>query len=182
MTPWKTLSRRTIVQCPPFLTVELHEVEVTGGRVIPDWTWVITPDYINVLAETVDGRFICFRQTKYAVEGTSLALVGGFIEPGEAPEAAARRELQEETGYTSAEWTHVGTYAVDANRGLGRAHFFVARRSRPTLAKTADDLELQELLLLTRAEIDQALFDGEFKALPWAAAVALGLRHLDRAR
>jgi hypothetical protein len=44
----------------------------------------------------------------------------------------------------------------------------------------ADDLEEQELLLLSRVEIEVALAEGEFKLLPWAAIVALTLLHLDR--
>ena len=179
MKPWKTLSRRTIFQHERFLSVELHEVELPDGRVIDVWPWIVTPDYVNVLAETQDGRFLCFRQTKYAVEGVSLAPVGGFIEPGEAPEAAARRELLEETGYESPDWIRVGSYAVDANRGAGKAHLYVARRAARVASPTADDLEEQELLLLNRTDLERALADGEFKVLAWAAAVALGLRRLD---
>jgi ADP-ribose pyrophosphatase len=179
MKPWKTLSRRTVFQHERFLSVELHEVGLPDGRVIHVWPWIVTPDYVNVLAETHDGRFLCFRQTKYAVEGVSLAPVGGYIEPGEAPEAAARRELLEETGYASPDWIHVGTYAVDANRGVGKAYLFIARRATRVTSPSADDLEEQELLLLSRADLEHALGEGEFKVLAWAAAVALGLRRLE---
>jgi ADP-ribose pyrophosphatase len=180
MKPWKTLSRSEILNRKPFLAVELHQVGLPDGRVIPDWTWIVAPDYANVLAETADGRFLCFRQVKYAVEGVSLAPIGGLLEPGETPEAGARRELLEETGYEAAEWIHVGTYAVDANRGAGKANFFVARQARKVSAPTGGDLEEQELLHLTRAELEQDLAAGEFKVLPWAAMIALGLRVLDR--
>ena len=179
MKPWKTLARQIILRREPFLTVELHEVETSKGQIIPDWTWLVTPDYANVLAQTTDGLFLCFRQTKYAVDGTSLAPVGGFIEPGEAPDVAAKRELREETGYEAQEWISVGSYAVDANRGAGRAHFFVARQARLVGAPVSSDLEEQQLLLLDRNQLERALRDGEFKVLPWAAMIALGLRFLD---
>lgn len=176
--PWKTQSRRTVLDFGRFLTVEVHSVELPCGRIIDDWSWVITPDYANVVAETEDGRFLCFRQTKYAVGGTSLATVGGFIEPGEAPEAAGRRELLEETGCTAREWTGLGQFAVDANRGAGRAHFFLARGARRVAKPTGGDLEEQHLLQLTRTELETALAAGEFKVLPWATAVSLALLHL----
>jgi ADP-ribose pyrophosphatase len=175
MQPWKTLARHTVLNYGKFLTVENHTVELPDGRVISDWPWVITPDYVNVLAITEDGRFLCFRQTKYAVQGTSLAPVGGYLEPGEDPPAGARRELLEETGYEAAEWISLGHYRVDGNRGAGVAHLFLARGARRIAEIRADDLEEQQLLLLSRPEVEAALAAGEFKVLAWAAVVALGL-------
>ncbi len=182
MKAWRTLSRETILDLGRFLVVEKHKVELPDGRIIDDWPWLITPDYANVLAETVDGKFLCFRQTKYAVEGECLAPVGGFIERGEAPEAAAKRELLEETGYESPDWTALGDFAVDANRGAGRAYLFLARRAVKRAEPTADDLEQQELLALTRGELEEALKEGKFKVLAWATVVALGLGRVGVAR
>jgi ADP-ribose pyrophosphatase len=178
MQPWKTLARHTILKHGKFLTVENHTVELPDGRVISDWPWVVTPDYVNVLAVTEDGRFLCFRQTKYAVEGTSLAPVGGYLEAGEDPPAGARRELLEETGYEAAEWISLGHYRVDGNRGAGVAHLFLARGARRVAEVRADDLEEQQLLHLSRPEVEAALAAGDFKVLAWAAVVALGLRHM----
>ncbi|NLG48750.1 MAG: NUDIX hydrolase [Chloroflexi bacterium] len=175
MQPWKTRDRRTVWERPPWLTVEQHTIELPDGRVIPDWAWVITPDYVNIVAVTTDQRWLCFRQTKYAVQGSTLALVGGYMEPGEQPLPAAQRELREETGYEADTWTALGHYAVDGNRGAGTAHLYMAQGARRVAAIASDDLEEQEQLLLTRAEVEQALLRGEFKVLPWAAAVALAL-------
>jgi len=178
--PWKTLDRRTILDCGKFLKVEMHTVELPDGRVIDDWTWVISLDFVNVVAETVDGEYLCFRQTKYAIQGTSLAVVGGYIEPGEAPLSAAKRELLEETGYEASVWTELGAYPIEANRGVQTGHFFLARGARRVTAPIADDLEEQEILHLTRAEMARGLAAGEFKALAWAASVALSLQALAR--
>ena len=70
------------------------------------------------IPETDDGRFLCFRQTKYAVGGESFAAIGGFIEPGESPEVAARRELLEETGFEASHWAALGEFAVADDSGL----------------------------------------------------------------
>jgi len=179
MQPWKTLSKRTVFDGGRFLTVEEHTVGLPDGREIRGWIWLITPEYINVVALTWKNEFICFRQTKYAVEDTSLAVVGGYVNDGETPLAAAQRELREETGYVAEEWIALGGYPVDGNRGCGRAHFFLARGARPVAEIDADDLEEQELLLLSRAQVEAALLNGEFKLLPWMAIVSLALHHLD---
>jgi len=119
-----------------------------------------------------------FRQIKYSVEGTSLAPVGGYLNPGEDPLDAAKRELLEETGYEAAEWTPLGSYAVDGNRGAGTANLYLAQKARCVAEIDSDDVEEQELLLLTRSELEAALDAREFKVLAWAANIALALRHL----
>ncbi len=178
MDSWKTLARETVLDRGKFLRVEDHTVQLPDGRVIEQWPWVISPDFINVVAVTEAGEFLCFRQVKYAVEGEVLATVGGYLEPGEEPLAAAQRELLEETGYEASEWITLGQYRVDANRGAGTAHFFLARGAHRVTERNADDLEEQHLQLLTRAELEAALDAGQLKALPWAAIVALALRRL----
>jgi ADP-ribose pyrophosphatase len=175
---WKTLSRQTILEHSKYLTVEEHVVELPDGRVIEHWPWIITPDFVNVAAITAKGEFLCFRQTKYGVDGTSLAAVGGYIDPGEDPLEAAKRELLEETGHEAAEWIDLGSYRVGASRGIALAHFYLARDARQVTAPNADDLEEQILLRLSRAEVEAGLSQGEFKVLPWAAVVALALLHL----
>ena len=175
MEPWKTLSRETVLEMGRYLTVEKHVVELPDKRVIHDWPWVIIPDYVNVVAITQGMNFICFRQVKYAAEGTTLAVVGGIIEPGEPPLEAAKRELIEETGFTSEHWIDLGHYPVDANRGVGRANFFLALNAEKIAEPDADDLEEQELLFMDRDEICAALRSGDFKVLSWSAILALAL-------
>jgi ADP-ribose pyrophosphatase len=178
MQSWKTLDRRTILNHSKYLVVEEHTIELPDGRIIDDWPWVITPDYVNVVTVTTEGMFLCFRQTKYGLESTSLAVVGGYLEPDEDPLTAAKREMLEETGYEAPDWTRLGAYGLDGNRGVATAHFFLARNARRVAEIDADDLEEQVLLHLSRAEIEAALDRGEFKSLPWIAIVSLALRYI----
>jgi len=180
MQQWKTLSRRTILNHSRFLVVEEHTIELPDGRVISDWPWIISPDYVIVLAVTEDGEFLCFRQTKYGVDGTSLAPVGGYLEPGEDPLTAAQRELLEETGCEAPDWINLGQYRVGGNHGAGMAYLFLARGAHRVAEINSDDLEEQELFPLTHSEIEAALAAGEFKVLAWTTAVALALLCLDR--
>ncbi|MEF3274579.1 MAG: NUDIX hydrolase [Chloroflexus sp.] len=178
MPSWTIRERETLLHQPPFLTVERHHVILPDGREIPNWQWVITPEYVNVAAITVDGRFVLFRQEKYAITGLSLAPVGGYLEPGEDPLLAAQRELREESGYVAPDWELLGRYAVDGNRGAGVAHLYLARDATFVGKGESDDLEAQELVLLTVDEVRRALAMGEFKVLAWATVIALALLRL----
>jgi hypothetical protein len=46
------------------------------------------------------------------------------------------------------------------------------------MPRNADDLEEQELILLTRMEVEAALDRGDFKVLAWAASIAFALRKI----
>jgi ADP-ribose pyrophosphatase len=160
------------------VTLESHTVELPDGRVLRDWPWLTGSDFVNVMAMTNEGKLLCFRQTKYGIEGTSLAPVGGRMEPGEEPLETAQRELLEETGYEAEVWTDLGSYRVSAVYGMATAYFFLAEGARYVQPPCSDDLEEQQLLQLAPDKMREALAAGEIKGLSWAATVALTLLHL----
>lgn len=179
MRSWKTLARDIALQHSPYLRVENHTIRLPDDRVLTRWPWLEMRDYVIVAVETAGGQLLIFRQTKYGVEGDTLALVGGYVDPGEEPLAAAQRELREETGYISGDWLSLGSYRVDGNHGAGTAHLYLARRAHFAGRSSSDDLEEQELLELTPTEAAQALERGEFKVLAWTACLALALPRLE---
>ena len=178
MKSWETLEKKVVLRHNKFLTVESRSLRLPDGRIIPDWPWLITPDFVNIVAVTDAGKVICFRQDKYAVEGISLGPPGGFIEPGEKPLDAAKRELREETGYEASSWEDLGSYRVDPNRGAGTGYFFLARNAKRTAEPVADDLESQEMVLLSPGELKQAVAGGGIKVLAWVAVVSLALARI----
>jgi ADP-ribose pyrophosphatase len=175
---WETISRKTILDHNKFLSIENHIVKLPDGQIIPDWAWVIIPDASIVLAVTKENKFLCFRQTKYAIQGTSLAPVGGMVEPNEEPLDAAKRELLEEMGYQTEDWVNLGSYILDPNRGIATVHLFLALNAKEVAEPNSDDLEEQELVVLSRSEIENALKAGEFKILAWSTVVAMSLNYL----
>ena len=106
MKPWKTKARKTILDNTPWLTVEHHTVELPDGQVISEWPWVKTPDYVNVVAVTDAGKFLCFRQVKYGIEGVTLSIVGGYINE------AKSRLLPRSGSY----WKRLGTNLLIGSR------------------------------------------------------------------
>ncbi len=75
-----------------------------------------TSDYVTVLAATAEGLFLLVRQFRPVVGAETLELPSGHVEQGESPEAAARRELAEETGYEAEKFELLGSLVPDTGR------------------------------------------------------------------
>ena len=85
-----------------FARCDIHSVlSEDGNRVVHDWIFLEERDAVNVAVFTIEGKFIGFEQKKYAIPGETLSPVGGFVDEGEAPWDAARREVLEELGLGS---------------------------------------------------------------------------------
>lgn len=59
---------------------------------------------VAVVPLLASGRILLIRQFRYAVGRFLWELPAGLVEPGEPPVKAARRELQEETGFRAKRW------------------------------------------------------------------------------
>jgi ADP-ribose pyrophosphatase YjhB (NUDIX family) len=140
---WKdgvTQSVQTLYETP-FARFQIHQVQLgdTASSIINDWLWYDESDNINVLVERAeDGKFLVLEQTKYGIDGSTYAVVGGLIETaieqqqkqgGESPLQAAQRELQEELGMVATNWVELGAYRAAANRGGGTTFTFLARQA-----------------------------------------------------
>lgn len=75
-----------------------------------------TPDWVNVVALTPESRVVMVRQFRFGIGKITTEIPGGIVDPGETSGEAARRELLEETGYTSQRWVYLG--AVEANPAI----------------------------------------------------------------
>ena len=134
------------------------------------------PDYVSVLAYTAQGDVVLVRLYRHAVEGASLELPAGLVERGEAPEATARRELEEETGYRAGEMTHLGTLTTDTGRLQNRMWCYLARNVRTIPNWNPEEAGIQGVLL-SPADLDLAVKEGGFKHALHLAVLELA-RHL----
>jgi ADP-ribose pyrophosphatase len=108
------------------------------------------PGAVAVIAVTDAGELVMERQFRYPLGRDMFEIPAGKIDPGEDPLATARRELQEETGYTAAEWTHVATINIAIAYSNEHIEIYLARGLRHAQAKL-DDEEFLEVFTLPLA-------------------------------
>lgn len=119
-----------------------------------------TPDWINVVARTGDDRFIMVRQHRLGTDEITIETPGGIIESGESPDATARRELLEETGYEAGEMRLMKKLSVNPAIFNNYIYFYFARDCRKTGAQSLDPAEDIEIVTYTGPEIMELIENG----------------------
>ena len=117
-------------------------------------------DWVNVIALTPKDEVVLIRQYRAGSASICLEIPGGMIDEGEDPLTAAKRELEEETGYTAANWRAIGTALPNPAIQNNRLHTYVALDAKPTAPQRFDSSEVIELQTAPLADVRLMLRDG----------------------
>jgi ADP-ribose pyrophosphatase len=90
------------------------------------------PDWVSVAAMTADHRIVVVRQYRFGIAHFTTELPAGLVHQGENHQAAAKRELLEETGYSSSDWLYLGWVEPNPAFQNNRLHQWLARDARQT--------------------------------------------------
>ncbi|MGB0619483.1 MAG: NUDIX hydrolase [Myxococcota bacterium] len=90
------------------IEVTTEIVDLPNGRRV-EFDLVRHPGAAAVVPFMDDGRVLLIRQFRFATGGEILEIPAGKLDPGEAPEACAARELEEETGYRAGRLERLGS-------------------------------------------------------------------------
>jgi ADP-ribose pyrophosphatase len=171
---WQVVAEREVFTYKPWMRISMQDITLPDGRLVENFGRIQLPDYISVFAQTADGHVIVERQYKHGVGFVSMNLPAGMIEPGEDPIKAAQRELKEETGYVSDQWTSLGSFVGNGNYGCGKGYFFLAQNAVKVTDPDSGDLEDMEILLFTVEELLEALSSQKIATIGAVASISLG--------
>jgi ADP-ribose pyrophosphatase len=115
-----------------------------------------------------DARVVLIRQFRYSAGGLLWELPAGKLDGGEPPEACARRELEEETGWVAGRLVHLATLVMTPGFCDERIAIFAARDLRRGSPHVDDD----ELLTVSEVPLAEALAMIERGAIVDAKTVA----------
>ena len=113
-----------------------------------DFVVIDPPDWVNVIAVTLDEKIVLVRQFRYGANSFSLEIPGGVIERGELPEVAGVRELQEETGYVGNPARVLGSVQPNPAIQSNQCHFLLVEHGVANMPLAWDQDEEIELNLL----------------------------------
>ncbi len=179
MLPWETLSRTLLLDRQPWLRVSEEHVRLPNGVEIRDFYRIDMPDWVQIFALDDRGVVTMIEHYKHGAGMVSLELPAGYIDPGETPEVAARRELREEIGQEARDWRCLGQFFVDGNRGCGSTHVFLARGAYQVAAPSLEESEIIASRQMTLADVRAALVGGRIRNVGTLAGVGLALAVLE---
>lgn len=175
---WK-LVRTEAVYKDPWSAVLRKNYQVDGGE--PDETYVVIEKPAFALAVAIDksNRVLLVRQYRHGTGRSYWALPGGFIDAGETPSGAAKRELFEETGYAAGCISHIA--ALDPMPGCldSRGHIVLCEDLVYDPGTILDE-EIDSIDLVPVETAVQRILSGDISEMQAVAGVLLALEFLRR--
>lgn len=156
---WKIKSERELLKTVVFTVNETTSVAPDGSEghyIVQD-----APDWVIVVPE-IDGNFLMVRQWRHAQNALSIEFPGGVINKGEKPEVAAKREMEEETGYKAGKLTYLGSANPNPALMRNRVHFFAAEDLVATGKQHLDADEFVEYLKIPCEEVYKKIGSEEY--------------------
>jgi len=142
-----------------FIKVQRDSIRLPDGKTSIR-EYIRHPGAVVIIPLLDDGRVLLERQFRYPLDRVFIELPAGKIDPNEDPLECAKRELEEETGYTATDWRFVCTIHNAIAYSDEHLDIFVARGLTAGESKL-DDGEFLETFSASVPEMLQWVREGK---------------------
>ena len=173
---WEEISTEHIVQ-DQWIDFRRSAYRFPDGSVFEPFYSYSRRDYVVIVASDTDGKYLCVRQFRHGIKQVTTEFPAGGIERTDGREygsrggslasedalEAAKRELLEETGYASDDWTHLLTVPSNATISDNYAHIYMAKNCRKAGEQNLDETEFLNVKKYSSTEIEEMINKGQFQ-------------------
>ena len=173
--PWKILESHYIHK-----NVRIDKCELPNGMTIDGFV-LDYRDWATILALTKQQEVLLVRQYRHGAQKVILELPGGTMDAeDESPMQAARRELLEETGYSSDTFIQIGCVSPNPANQTNLIYSFLALDVEKVSSQDLDDTEDIEVVLKPLEEVIRMAKNGELFQTMHVSTVFFALAYWDR--
>ena len=172
---WEEVSCEHIVK-DEWIDLKRSAYRFPDGKVYEPYYSYSRRNYVVIVASDAEDNYLCVRQFRHGIKQVTTEFPAGGIERKEKKEygdatdvasedalIAARRELLEETGYVSDEWTHLITVPSNATIADNYAYIFRAKNCRKVSGQSLDETEFLNVTKCSENEIEKMIYSGKFQ-------------------
>jgi 8-oxo-dGTP pyrophosphatase MutT (NUDIX family) len=180
--PWQILASE-IVFIRKWFQVRQDTVKLENSQVIDDYFLFLKPDIVQIFALTPNNEIVFVRQYRHGAGEVLWELPAGNLDsPSESPEAAAERELEEETGYVAEKLIPLGFLYDNPPKETNKIYTFLAEGATPSGTVKLDSTEQIEVVLIPIEDVREKIFKGEIRVSKVIAGIVLSLNYLEENR
>lgn len=177
---WQLLKSNIVFE-RKWCQIKQDTVQLPNNQIIDDFFVNIRPDIALVLPITPNQEIVFVRQYRHGVGEILLELPAGAFEPKkEASIVAAKRELEEETGYVANEMIELGVLYDNPVKDTNKIHLFLAEKVQPSGERSLDVTEDIEVVLIPVQNVLDMIRQGKISVSGSVAAIFLGLNFLSQ--
>jgi len=160
MPRWQTKSSEVVYKTP-WMTVKRNEVRNHAGKDLVYSFIELSHPSVSIVAINEAGNILIQREYRYLIDKEVWAMPAGHSD-GDDLLVAAKRELLEEAGMVSDDWTDVGTFYQLIGMGNVPFNVFIARNVKPSKSEEEETEEILERTFKPLREIEQMIAEGSF--------------------
>ncbi len=176
--PWSVVKSHYVVK-DSWITVRADECETENGALISPYYVLEYPDWVNVVALNDRDEILVIHQYRHGIGKVTTEIPGGAVETTDvSPQAAAERELLEETGCCARHISLVGAISPNAASHTNQVHCFLATETKhlsPPQDRAEEEIAFEFVDIGTLMTF---IDNGSFSQSMQIASIFLSLRRI----
>ncbi|MBD2615339.1 MAG: NUDIX hydrolase [Nostoc sp. GBBB01] len=177
---WTLLSSQYLVQ-DKWLTLRADTCQMPDGKIVERFYIFEYPAWVVVIALTKNQEVVLVKQYRHGIQKTVLEFPGGSTEPEDISSLeAAKRELLEETGYTSKNFIELGRLSPNSATHNNLIHCFLATDVELTANVQLDVTEDISIVLLPIQKLIELIDNHQFFQTVHISSLFLALKKLGK--
>ena len=160
--PWKLIKQETGPNLKLFTSRFEYRRNPRNGKEL-ECLVLDSRDWVNIVALTKEGEAVLVKQFRFGSASVTIEIPGGVVDQGESHDEAARRELREETGFSTNKWSYLGASEPNPAIMNNLCHHWLAEDVVLSHSVSLDEGEDITVITASLEEIREAVSSGRMR-------------------